>query len=126
TGERVWTRSIASTQTPWVAGDYLFVVTVEAKMVCLNRADGRVRWVAELAQYEDPEDQEDPIVWSGPALGSNRLIAVSSHGKAVSVSPYTGEIKGQVDIREGSFIPPVIARRTLIILNDEGEMIAYR
>ncbi len=126
TGERVWTRNIASTQTPWVAGDFIFVVTVDAQIVCLQRSDGRIRWVTGLDRYEDPDDQEDPIVWSGPVLGSNRLIAVSSHGKAVSLSPYTGKIKGQVDIREGSFIPPVVARRTLIILNDEGEMIAYR
>lgn len=126
TGERVWTRNIASTQTPWVAGDYLYVMTVDAQMVCLNRADGRIRWVKQLQRFEDPEDQDGPIVWSGPVLGSNRLITVSSHGEAVSLSPYDGATKGTVDIGTGSFIAPVIARRTLIILNDEGEMIAYR
>lgn len=126
TGERVWTRNIASTQTPWVAGDYVYVVTTEAEVVCLNWSDGRVRWVRSLERWEDPEDQSGLIVWSGPVLGSDRLIVASSTGKMVALSPYTGAMLGTLNTSHGTYVPPTVAQGMLLVLDEEGDLTAYR
>ena len=56
-GVRLWTREIQGTQTPWVAGDTVFVVDVTGKLIALTRKDGKVRWVTAL-----PGDGR----WNGP------------------------------------------------------------
>lgn len=126
TGERVWTKDIAGVQTPWVAGDFIYVLNTDQEVVAISRRDGRIRWLTKLDRYEDPEAKEDPIEWSGPILVSDRLILVSTTGKAVSLSPYTGEIKGQIDLPGKTLIAPIVADGTLYILTDDAELVALR
>ena len=39
TGQRQWELNIAGIATPWVAGDWVFVVTDDAKLLCIYRAE---------------------------------------------------------------------------------------
>lgn len=126
TGERIWTRDIAGTQTPWVAGDVVYVVSTGAQLICLNRTDGRIRWVTQLPRWVDEEEKDEPVEWSGPVLASDRLLVASSKGEMMSVSPYTGQMLGKIEIPAGVFIAPVIANNTLYVLTDEGQLMALR
>ena len=125
-GTRAWTRNIAGIQTPLVAGDYVFVVSTEGQVVCMNRSDGRVRWTSQLPAFEDPEDREDPIVWSGPVMVSNILVLISSTGMAQLLSPFTGQKIGETAMPDGTFIPPVIANGMMYVLTNEAELVALR
>jgi outer membrane protein assembly factor BamB len=124
-GDRVWEQQIASSHSPWVAGDYVFVLANDNELVCLTHKEGKVRWVRPLQRYEDEKAKSDPILWAGPVLGGNRLIALSSLGEAVSVSPYTGEVIGNQSM-SSSYLGPVIANNTLYLLTDSGNLSAYR
>lgn len=126
TGERVWTRDIGGVQTPWVAGAFVFLVTTSQEVLAISRRDGRIRWITPLPRYEKPKDRTKPIEWSGPVLVSDRLVLVSSIGDAVSVSPYTGEILGRIDLPGGALIAPVVARETLYILTNDAELVALK
>ncbi|HVA13840.1 MAG TPA: PQQ-binding-like beta-propeller repeat protein [Stellaceae bacterium] len=126
TGDRVWEQDIGGVHAPWVAGDFIYVLSADDELVCLTRADGRVRWTRELPQWEDEEKKKDPIFWAGPVLAGDRLIVVSSEGEAFSVSPYTGEPLGKADFPDGVFINPVVADKTLYVLTDEADLIALR
>ena len=126
TGERVWERNIGGVQTPWVAGDFIFLLTLENEIVCLSRRSGRVRWIRELQKFEKQKKRKKPIRWSGPVLASDRLVVVSSHGYAVSISPYSGDILGAVKMPGGSYIAPIIADQTLYVLTDSGRLVAMR
>ena len=126
TGERVWTIDVGGTQRPWVAGDYVYVITDGAQLLCVRRADGRIRWIQQLAAYENQEARKGAIAWSGPVLVSDRLLILSSEGYALSVSPYTGEVLGQVDIPDKAFIAPVVADNTVYILTDDGTLTALK
>jgi outer membrane protein assembly factor BamB len=127
TGERLWSRDLAGIQTPWVAGDYVYVLTTDEQLLCLTRKEGRVKWLHQLPRWENPTDtSSNPIVWSGPVLVSDRLIMVSSDGYAESISPYTGELLGRVEIPDGAFIPPVVANDTLYILTNDADLVALR
>ncbi|MFQ5958479.1 MAG: PQQ-binding-like beta-propeller repeat protein [Alphaproteobacteria bacterium] len=126
TGDRLWDQEISGTQTPWVAGDFLFVLTVDSDLLCLSRRDGRIRWVRPLPRYKDPEDRRGPIFWSGPVLASDRLIVVGSHKKALSISPYTGKVLGNMGLPGRVELAPVIADGTVYILTDGGDLVALR
>lgn len=125
-GERVWERNIGGVQTPWVAGDFIYLLTLDNEVICLSRRSGRIRWIRELQKFKKQEKRKKPVRWSGPVLASDRLVLVSSHGYVVSLSPYTGEILGAVKIPDGSFLPPIVADRTLYVLTDTGTLVAMR
>ncbi len=126
TGDRVWSRDVGGIQTPWVAGDYVYVLTGDAQLICMQRKDGRVKWISQLLRWENAEKKSDPIVWSGPVLVSDRLVVVSSTGIIASISPYTGKMMGRESFDAGTMIAPVVANETLYILNRDAELLALK
>ncbi|HIM78232.1 MAG TPA: pyrrolo-quinoline quinone, partial [Rhodospirillales bacterium] len=125
-GRRLWQKEIGGSQSPWVAGDYIFVITNDAEIAAVSRKTGGIHWVRALPRYKDPDDQENPIVWTGPILVSDRLIAAGSHGEALAISPYTGRILGSVELPSGISVPPIVAGDTVYFLADDADLVAYR
>jgi len=126
TGSRAWERSIGGVEMPWVAGEFVFVLTNESQLVALTRRGGRIRWVLDLPQFEDDDDKEDPIKWSGPVLAGDRLLIAGSHGEAWSISPYTGEILGRQDLSGSIYQAPIVADGTVFFLIEDGDLVAMR
>jgi len=126
TGSRVWERPIGSAHGPWVAGEYVYLVSNEAQVLCLRRDSGAIRWVRQLQRFRNEETKEGPVFWSGLALAGDRLILGNSEGELMSVSPYTGRLLGHVDVSDKVFIAPVVAGNTVYILTDRGRLIALR
>jgi outer membrane protein assembly factor BamB len=125
-GDRVWEQEIASSHSPWVVGDYVFVLANDNELLCLTRDAGKVRWTRQLRRYEDEKAKSDPIIWAGPVLGGNRLIVLSSLGEAVSLSPSNGEVLGSQEMSSGGFFGPVVANNALYLLTDDANLSAYR
>jgi len=125
-GGRVWDNGLGGTQMPWVAGDFVYVLTNDSEVVCLSRADGRIKWITALPQFENPADKEDRIYWSGPVLASDRLLVTGSSGLAVALSPYDGGILGKQTLPDSSHLPPVVANETIYILSDDARLIALK
>jgi outer membrane protein assembly factor BamB len=125
-GQRMWARDIGGIQTPWAAGDYVYVLDNNDQVICLTRKEGRIRWIHQLPEWSDPDDKEDRVVWAGPVLVSNRLIVTSSNGYAESISPYTGKLLGRVEIPGPTIIAPVVANGTMYIYTADAELVALR
>ncbi|MDE1151997.1 MAG: PQQ-binding-like beta-propeller repeat protein [Micavibrio sp.] len=124
-GNRIWQREIGSSETPWAAGDTVFVLTSEQQLIALTRASGDIRWVTQLPRYEE-EKHENPVVWSGPVLAGDRLVVVSTDGQMLDISPQDGSIFRTEKTGRPTDISPVVADNTLLILTKDGELIAYR
>jgi len=125
-GNRVWEAEIGGVQTPWLAGDYLYVVTNDAELVAVTRQAGRARWVATLDRYEDPKDKTGPIVWAGPVLAGGRLWVAGSNGKLLGLSPKDGAVEVVRSLPAAAYLPPVVANNTLYVLCDNGTLAAFR
>lgn len=126
TGERVWEKSIGGLSTPWVAGDYVYVMTSDGELVCLLRRDGKVRWLTQLQRYESPDSKKGLVRWQGPVLASDRLILTSSNGYLITASPYTGKVISAEKLGTGTYLPPVVANNTLYIMTQDAKLVAYR
>jgi outer membrane protein assembly factor BamB len=125
TGRRIWQREIGGTETPWAAGDTVFLVTAEQQLVALTRSQGDIHWVTQLPRYVE-NDRENPIVWSGPVLAGGRLFIVSSSGEMDEIDAQTGTILRKQKTGAAATIPPVVAAGTLLVLTDDGELSAWR
>ncbi len=125
-GVRIWEQNIGSKHTPWVAGDYIYVVTAEGQVVCITRRSGLVRWVRQLERFKDPDRRKEAVLWHGPTLAGDRLIVTSSHGYAVSLSPYDGAFISGMEMPDDMEMAPIVANETLYFLTRDAELVALR
>jgi outer membrane protein assembly factor BamB len=126
TGQRVWERNFAGVWTPWAAGDFLYIVTVEGEVLCITRSEGKLRWVSRLAQYRKPKKKKDAILWAGPVLAGERLWLTGSQREMVALDPYDGKTRTTIKLNGPAYLPPVVAGGILYVLTDDGSLTAYR
>jgi outer membrane protein assembly factor BamB len=126
TGQRLWELNVAGISTPWIAGEWLFAVTDEAKLLCIARASGKIRWITQLPRWKDEEDKKGPVTWTGPVLAGGRLLLASSRGQLVNVRVEDGALGTSVKLGEAVYLPPVVADNMLFILDNSGRISAWR
>ena len=126
TGERLWSQPAGGSHAPWVAGDYLYVTTSEAEIVCLNRHDGTVQWISQLDLFENPRKRKNRIAWTGPVLAGGRVVVVASNGEVRILNAYDGAVMREMDLNDDVFVGPVIANETVYVVTDEARLIALR
>ena len=122
TGTRIWQREIGGANTPWLAGNHLFVLSSDNQLVALGRENGTIRWVTELEKF----DGSDPIFYAGPLMAGGRLILISTEGKVIEVNPETGDVTTTWDSGQSVNIAPIIAGGTMYVLSENGTLSAYR
>lgn len=122
TGQRVWQREISGQQTPWLAGNHIFLLSSDNQVIALGRQTGAIRWVTDLPRAEDDEK----LIFTGPVLAGGRLILTGTGGRVYELSPEDGSIQRKWNVDGDVFLPPIIAGGTLYILSNDGKLSAYR
>lgn len=126
TGQRIWELNIAGISTPVIAGEWLFVLTDDARILCIARATGKVRWSTQLQRYRKEKKKEGAIYWNGPVLAGGRLFTVNTEGEVGTVNPADGSFNVLFELKEKVSLPPIVANDTLYILDDGGTISAFR
>jgi len=125
-GTRLWEQNIAGIATPWIAGEWLFVVTDDARLLCIARGSGKVRWIAQMTHYRNEKKKSGVIGWTGPLLAGDRLVLVNTDGEIVSVSAKDGSVISTVETKGPLSLSPVVVNSMLYVLDDKGKLSAYR
>jgi outer membrane protein assembly factor BamB len=125
-GRRLWERDVAASDTPWVAGDWVFLLTTGAEIACLGRDDGRVRWIAGLQRFRDERRRRDPIQWAAPILAGGRLLVAGSNAQLVEVDPANGEVAGRVRLPDGVMLAPAVAGGVMYVLTEDAVVAALQ
>lgn len=125
-GQRLWELNLAGISTPAVAGDWVFTLTDDARLLAIARNTGKVKWVTQMEQWSKPKSKEGPIFWQGPVLADNKLWAANSQGDVVTVDVATGVAAPFTQLKESVSLPPILANRSLYILDDSGRITAWR
>jgi outer membrane protein assembly factor BamB len=126
TGQRSWEVNIAGIATPWIAGDWIFVVTDDSKLIAVAKTTGKVRWINQLPRFEREKSKRGQITYRGPVLAGGRLILVGSNGTLINFDPATGNYQSQTSLKVPITLSPVVADSTLYVLDDEGRLHAFR
>ena len=126
TGQRLWELNIGGISTPWIAGEWVFVVTDDAKLLCIARTSGKIRWITQLPHWRSPKKKDKPISWTGPVLAGDRLILANTNGQILNVAVADGRIGTEVKAGGPIFQTPVVADNTLYVLDSDGHLTAWR
>ena len=125
-GQRIWEINIAGISTPVTSGEWVFVMTDEARLLCVARSTGKIRWISKLKRYKNEKKKKKPISWYGPVLAGGRLVIANSHGAVWSVAPDEGTATEILDVGNDVSLAPIVANNILYILDDSGRISAFR
>ena len=127
TGRRLWERQITGEDTPWIAGNWMFVISIDQELIAIDTNDGRVAWITPLPRWDNPEKKKDGLTWFGPVLAGDRLIVSGRSNELLAVSPYTGAILGRQAL-SGAAAPfaPVVADGFVLVVSDDGRLLALK
>jgi outer membrane protein assembly factor BamB len=125
-GRRVWQRDIAGANTPWIAGEFMYVVDTEQKVGAIDKNDGTVHWVEDLPRFNNPKRTKGLINWYGPTMVGGKLLLVSDKGKMGVLDPISGALVTSSDLESTASLAPVVAQGYVFVLTDDAVLTAYK
>ena len=125
-GQRIWELNLAGISTPAVAGDWIFTLTDDAKLLCIARSTGKVRWMTQMPRFRNEEKRKNAIYWTGPVLAGDRLWFANSEGAVYSAAAADGTVASFTDLKNPVSLAPVVAGGTIYFLDDGGKINAFR
>jgi outer membrane protein assembly factor BamB len=127
TGQRLWEINVGGIATPALGGDWLFVVGDDARLYCIQRTSGKIRWSTQLQHWKNEKKKNNLIFWNGPVLAGGRLVLTNSLGEIAYVAVDNGKVQSVVRADKKPFtLPPVVAGNTMYLLSSDGRLFAWR
>jgi outer membrane protein assembly factor BamB len=133
-----WQLPIASVNSPWPAGDVVFIVSKAGELIAISRDSGQVYWIVDLNKGHQRKAGTsftfgfgigrhfvNPI-WSGPMLAGNRLIVVNDWGEVEALDAKTGAVQKEIKIGDASFIAPIAYDGMIYLVTDKADLVAIR
>ncbi len=125
TGETIWSQEISSTNTPWIAGKYMYIVSSNNELICLDKTSGKIIFgVKLLTEYELKE--KNGIYLSGPIMIRNKLLVTASNGIVYAISPNDGKIEHKINLEEELPYSPISANNSVVFGTSEANVIVFK
>ena len=136
TGRARWTLPIVGITSPLPAGDVVYVVATDGKLICAARETGQIYWIHDMnAGYVAKKKGgfwgigartvAKPL-WSNPILVNSRLVLVSSAGQLAALNAKTGAVERKVELGAAALIGPIVAGNMIYVVTDNAQLIALR
>lgn len=127
TGQRLWEVNLGGISTPALGGDWLFVVADDAKLYCIERTTGKIRWTSQLPGWKNVKKKKNVVFWNGPVLAGGRLVLTNSLGELAYVSVADGKVLDTDRVAKAPFtLAPVVANNMMYLLASDGRLTAWR
>jgi outer membrane protein assembly factor BamB len=132
TGEQRWDIPVASINTPWPAGDVVYIADKGGQVMAVNRDNGQVYWIKDLNENRTRKEggflhigrhQVHPV-WTGPLLANNRLVLVDNWGEVIALDAHTGDQVKSLKIKDAGFLNPIAVDGRIYLLTDKADLIA--
>ena len=126
-GLLLWELPIGGIEMPWVAGDSVFIVTLDGRLYAIRRNDGAIRWVAELpgALSIGAVAAEDIPRYVGPVVAAGKVIIVAEDGNILLFNADTGALEDEADVGGRIVTAPQLAAGMMFVLDNSGTLTAF-
>ena len=126
-GLLLWELPIGGIEMPWVAGDSVFIVTLDGRLYAIRRNDGAIRWVAELpgALPIGSVAAENIPRYVGPVVAADKVIVVAEDGNILLFNADTGVLEDEADVGGRVVVAPQLAAGMMFVLDNSGTLTAF-
>jgi len=107
-GEDIWKKSIASVVDFWLAGDFLFVINSDNKLLAIYKKTGGVKWQVQLPDFKNPKKIATKFNYIGIIMAGDKLIASREDGDLFIISPFDGKIEKTFSLNKKVLHVPII------------------
>ena len=128
-GQIRWEAGEGAQGTMAVAGDAVFFVNDEARLVRLSARDGAKVWEVPLPRYEKADKPRRlKSVWPayGPLLAGGRLWIASGDGVLRAFNPADGAPLLQSELPAGAASRPIVVSGMMMLMSEKGDLIGLR
>ena len=126
-GLLLWDLPIGGIEMPWVAGDSVFMVTLDGRLYAIRRNDGAIRWVTELPGVLPIGSvaAENIPRYVGPVVAAGKVIVVSEDGEILIFNADTGALEDNAEVGGRVVTAPQLAAGMMFILDNSGNLTAF-
>ena len=121
-GQHLWERPIGAINTPWLAGDYMYLISSDNTLICVAKFTGGIKWATKLSDFAKAKEKKEPITWRGPVVVDGKVVAVASNGQLLLADVMNGKIITIKDIAENIYTAPVIADGKMYLVGQDATL----
>ena len=127
-GDRIWTARHGAYGPVAAAGNSVFLISDQSKLIRLEAETGREVWAIDLPFFRSANIRRKKAIFAhyGPVLAGGRLWVASDAGTLKSYDPETGAEQATVSIPEGAASSMAVAGKTMYLLSSDGRLHAFR
>ena len=128
-GQLLWEAGEGAQGTMAVAGDAVFFVNDEARLVRLSARDGAKVWEVPLPRYEKADKPRKlKSVWPafGPVLAGGRLWIASGDGILRAYNPADGAPVVASELPAGAASRPIVVSGMMLLMTENGDLLGLR
>lgn len=127
-GDRIWTANEGATDPVWPVGNSVFLMSDQNELVRLSSSTGEVIWAVPLPKFTEERVRRREGVYGhhGPVLAGGRLWVASSDEVLRGFNPSSGALTAQLPLPGGGASAPIVVNRTLYVVTQEGQLLAFR
>lgn len=107
-GSYLWKKEIAGITDFWLAGDFLYVINHDDKLLAIQRSNGGIKWISQLPNFKEEKKPETKIIYSGVVMVGDKLIIADSRGKLLVASATDGKIEQTFKINQKIYHAPMV------------------
>ena len=125
-GRPLWQKKISGHNTPWSAGNMLYILSETHDIAALFKKDGSIRWAQSLA-VSDPRDVTRDVTPTlyGPILAGNALLVFDNKGMLRAFKPQDGTPLETVELESGAITAPLIVNGALYVVTKDARLYRY-
>lgn len=107
-GEYLWKKEISGIANFWLAGDFLFVINNDNKLLAIHKKTGGVKWISQLPNFKKEKKPTSKFVYNGLIMAGDKLLISRIDGKLLVASPFDGEIEKTLSVGKKLFHSPIV------------------
>lgn len=107
-GNYLWKKEIAGIVDFWGAGEFLFVVNNDDKLLAISKKTGGIKWISQLPNFIKEKKPQTKIIYSGVVMAGDKLLISRFDGMLLVVSPLDGKIEKTFSIGKKISHSPVV------------------
>ena len=126
TGRIIWEQVLSAVSMPWLAGQTIFITTVNNQLYALRRADGAVRWKTDLPGVfpANRPATEDTVRYTGPVVVSGKVV-LAGRDRLYIFNAQTGAQESTLRTGEAITTALSVAGGKIYALGRKGTLMAW-